>query len=100
MLDLLWTTTSVQQRMIRHDSLLARQAGTVSSLQSLARDAVLLILSTNNTQERLVIPLVDRLGDNITRQTRELLTASYSERLACSPRVPPESEDERRSNFD
>ena len=50
MLDLLWTTTSVQQRMIRHDSLLARQAGSVSSLQSLARDAVLLILSTNNTQ--------------------------------------------------
>ena len=79
MLDLLWTTTSVQQRMIRHDSLVTRQAGSVSSLQSLARDAVLLILSTNNTQERLVIPLVDRLGDNITRQAKDRLLLSYSE---------------------
>ena len=48
--DLLKTFRSVQQRMILHDSLLTRQAGSVPSLQSLARDAVLLILSTNNTQ--------------------------------------------------
>ena len=58
-LDLLWTFRSVRQRMILRDSLLTRQAGSVPSLQSLSRDAVLLILSTNNTQERLVTPLVD-----------------------------------------
>ena len=52
--------------------LLTRQAGSVPSLQSLSRDAVLLILSTNNRQERLVRPLVDRLGQNITRQAREI----------------------------
>ena len=60
-LNQLWSFRSVQQRMILRDSLLTRQAGSVSSLQSLSRDAVLLILSTNNTQERLVRPLVDRL---------------------------------------
>ena len=79
-LDLLWSFRSVQQRMILRDSLLTRQAGSVSSLQSLSRDAVLLILSTNKSQERLVRPLVDRLGKNITRQARELLLTSYSER--------------------
>ena len=78
-LDLLWTFRSVQQRMILRDSLLTRQAG-VSSLQSLSRDAVLLILSTNNSQERLVTPLVDRLEGEITPQAREQLLASYSER--------------------
>ena len=67
--------------MILRDSLLTRQAGSVPSLQSLSRDAVLLILSANNSQERLVTPLVDRLGElDITRQTREMLLASYSER--------------------
>ena len=66
--------------MILRDSLLTRQAGSVPSLQSLSRDAVLLILSTNNSQERLVRPLVDRLGHNITNKARELLLASYSER--------------------
>ena len=79
-LDLLWSFRSVQQRMILRDSLLTRQAGSVPSLQSLSRDAVLLILSTNNTQERLITPLLDRLGENITRQARELLLASYSDR--------------------
>ena len=44
---------SVQQRLILRDSLLTRQAGSVLNLKSLSRDAVLLILSTNNTQERL-----------------------------------------------
>ena len=77
-LDLLWTFRRVQQRMILRDSLLARQADSVSSLQSLARDAVLLILSNNNSQERLVRPLVDRLEQNITRQARENLLAPYS----------------------
>ena len=79
-LDQLWSYRSVQQRMILRDSLLTRQACSVSSLQSLSRDAVLLILSTNNSQERLVRPLADRLGQNITRQAREILLASYSER--------------------
>ena len=65
-LDLLWSFRSVQQRMILRDSLLTRQAGRVPSLQSLSRDAVLLILSTNNSQERLVRPLVDRLGQNLS----------------------------------
>ena len=68
--------------MILRDSLLTRQAGSVPSLQSLSRDAVLLILSTNNTQERLVRPLVGRLGGlDITRQAREILLGSYSGRI-------------------
>ena len=79
-LDLLWTYRSVQQRMILRDSLLTRQAGSVPSLQSLSRDAVLLILSTNNTQERLVTPLVDRLEGEITTRAREILLTSYPER--------------------
>ena len=74
----LWTFRSVQQRMILRDSLLTRQAGSVSSLQSLSRDAVLLILSTNNTQERLVAPLVDRLEGEITTRAREMLLTAYS----------------------
>ena len=78
-LDLLWTFRSVQQRMILRDSLLTRQAGSVPSLQSLSRDAVLLILSTNNSQ-RVVKPLVDRLQGEITTRARDLLLASYSER--------------------
>jgi len=79
-LDQLWSFRSVQQRMILRDSLLTRQAGSVSSLQSLSRDAVLLILSTNNTQERLVTPLVDRLQGEITRRARELLLAPHCEK--------------------
>ena len=67
-------------RMILRDSLLTGQDGSVSSLQSLSRDAVLLILSTNNSQERLVTPLVDRLEGEITIRARDLLLASYSER--------------------
>ena len=66
-LDLLWTFRSVQQRMILRDSLDIRQAGSVSSLQSLSRDAVLLILSTNNSQERLVTPLADMLDAKYLR---------------------------------
>ena len=51
---------------LHHDSLvssiLTRQAGSVPSLQSLSRDAVLLILTTNNNKERQITPVVDRLG--------------------------------------
>ena len=79
--DLLWTFRSVQRRMILRDSLLTRQAGSVSTLSSLSRDAVLLILSTNNTKERLVKPLVDRLEGEITTRATEMLLASYSERI-------------------
>merc|ERR1712062_439935 len=79
-LELLWSFRSVQQRMILRDSLLTRQAGSVPSLQSLSRDAVLLILSTNNTQERLVTPLVDRLEGEITNRAREMLLTPYWER--------------------
>ena len=79
-LDQLWSFRSVQQRMILRDSLLTRQAGSVSSLQSLSRDAVLLILSTNNTQERLVTPLVDRLEGEITIKARDYLLETNSER--------------------
>ena len=68
--------------MILRESLLTRQAGSVPSLQSLSRDAVVLILSTNNSQERLVRPLVDRLGQNITRQAKDILLTSYSERTS------------------
>ena len=78
MKEVLWTCPALQQRMILRDSLLTRQDGSVPSLQSLSRDAVLQILSTNNTEERLVKSLVDRLGLNITRQTREMLLTSYS----------------------
>ena len=67
--------------MILRDSLLTRQAGSLPpSLQSLSRDAVLLTLSTNNSQERLARPLVDGLEGEITTRAREILLASYSER--------------------
>ena len=77
----LWGFRTVQQRMILRDSLLTRQAGSVPSLQSLSRDAVMLILSTNNPRERLVTPLVDRLEGKITTTARDILLASYSERI-------------------
>ena len=54
--------------MIQEDSI--RQ----SSLQSLSRDVVLTSLITNNSQERKVESLVDRLGElELTRQARETL---------------------------
>ena len=80
-LDLLWTFTSVQPRMIHHDSLVTRQAGQeVSSLQKLSRDAVMLSIVTNNSQERRVKPLVDRLKGEIIVPARKMLLASYSGR--------------------
>ena len=57
----LWTFTSVQRRMIPQESQLARQSDHVPSLQRQSRDAVMLRLTSNNSQERLVRPLVDRL---------------------------------------
>ena len=45
---------------------------------------MLLIRSTNNTQERLITPLVDRLEGEITPQAREQLLASCSERKGYS----------------
>ena len=78
-LKLLWTFTSVQRRMIPQESLLTRQAGSVPSLQSLSRDAVMLLIITSNNQERLVRPLVDRLGGlDITPQAREQLLDSHT----------------------
>ena len=77
-LDQLWSFRSVQQRMILSDSQLTRRS--VSTLARLSRDAVVLILCSNNSQERLVTPLVDRLEGEITRQAREQLLASYSVR--------------------
>ena len=67
MLDLLSTFAGPRLRMIQEDSI--RQ----SSLQSLSRDVVLTSLITNNSQERKVESLVDRLGEDITRQAREML---------------------------
>ena len=62
-LKLLWTFTSVRRRMILHEALVTRQTQTdsISSLEKLSRDAVMLSLISNNTQERLVNPLVDRM---------------------------------------
>ena len=59
----LWTFTSVQQRMIPQESLVTRQAQAdrVPSLKRQSRDAVMLRLTSNNTQERLVKTLVDRM---------------------------------------
>ena len=76
--DLLWTFRSVQGRMILEDNLLSRQAGRVFSLQRLSRDAVLTSLA-NNSQERLVRPLVDRLEGQITELASDQLKTSYSE---------------------
>ena len=81
---ILWTYRSVQQRMILQDSLATRKAGDVRPLFSLAKDAVLLSLGTNNSQERLAGPLVDRLGENlgwkdwVTGKKLLLALASYS----------------------
>ena len=72
-LSLLRAFTSVRQRMLVTE---ASQARDSASLQSLSRDAVLLSLIETNSQERLVRPLVDRLGQNITRRAREILLTS------------------------
>ena len=74
LLDKLWTFTGPRLRMIQRESLLSRQSSTMSSLQSLSRDVVLTSLITNNSQERKVESLVDRLGElELTRQAKETL---------------------------
>ena len=72
-LDLLGTFTGPRLRMIQRDSLLSRHFGTLTSLQSLARDVVLVSLIINNSQEREVRSLVERLGEDITWRSREIL---------------------------
>ena len=74
------TIRSLLFRTILHDSHLIRKAGKVSKLQSLVRDSVLLTLSSNNTQERLVKPLVDKLKDQLPTRLMNFLKAPYSER--------------------
>ena len=81
LLDHLWTFTGPRLRMIKRESLLSRQSGTMSSLQSLSRDAMLVSLVTNNSQERKVESLVERLGENITRQAREILLGPRRENV-------------------
>ena len=58
-LDLLFQFTTVQQRMLQWEASLARQARSPPSLQSLARDAVVLRLcwcgNHHHTQVRLAI---------------------------------------------
>ena len=73
LLNLLGTFTGPRFRMIQRDSLLSRHFGTMSSLQSLVRDVVLVNLITNNVKERLVRSLVERLGEDITWRSREIL---------------------------
>ena len=77
-LELLWTFSSVQRRMILKDNLLDREAGRVFSLQRLSRDAVVTHLVTNS-QERLVRPLVDRLEGQVTAVAKDQLQTAYSE---------------------
>ena len=65
--------TSVRQRIIVKA---ARRARDSPSLQSLSRDAILVSLIKTNPQERLLTPLVERLGLNITRAARDRLLTS------------------------
>ena len=61
-------------RQIKADSIFNRHFSILPSLQSLSRDAVLVSLITNNTGERNVRSLVERLlGQKITRRSREIL---------------------------
>ena len=61
----LWTCTTCQHRMIPEESLItrqtARETGLVPSLVRQSRDAVMLRLTSNNSRERLVEPLVEKL---------------------------------------
>ena len=82
MLDLLSTFTGPRLRMIQEDSLLSRQSGTMSSLQSLSRDVVLTSLITNNNQKRKVESLLDGLGLR-TWQAREMLPTIAWKRCPC-----------------
>ena len=71
MKKLLWTVPALQERMICADSLADRQAGRVSSLVSLAGNAMLLSLAANNNQERLAGALIDRLLEGLALWDRQ-----------------------------
>ena len=72
-LDKLNTFTVPRLRIIQRDSLLNRNNGVTTSLESLARDVVLVTIIINNSQERRVGRLLDRLGDIINWRFREIL---------------------------
>ena len=61
-------------RQIKADSTFNAHFSILPSLQSLSRDAVLVSLITNNTGERNISSLVERLlGQNFTCRSREIL---------------------------
>ena len=78
-LDKLATFTGPRLRMIQRDSLLSRMDGMMTSLEILSRDAVLVSLITNNSQERNMESLVDRLGQEITWSSKQILLCSRYE---------------------
>ena len=65
--------TTVRLRQIKADSIFNRHISILPSLQSLSRDVVLVSLITNNTKEKEVRTLVDRLGLNVTHRSRDIL---------------------------
>ena len=65
--------TTVRLRQIEADSIFNRHFSILPSLQSLSRDVVLVSLITNNTKEKEVRTLVDRLGLNVTHRSRDIL---------------------------
>ena len=75
-LDHLWRFTGPRLRMIKTE---ARQVTTPASLQRLSRDSVLVTMITNNTEERKVTTLVDRLEGEITRQAMQVLLETRGE---------------------
>ena len=78
-LEKLATFTGPRLRMIQRDSLLSRMDGMMTSLESLSRDAVLISLVINNSQERNMESLVERLGQDITWRSRQILLCSRYE---------------------
>ena len=75
-LDHLWRFSGPRLRMIKRES---RQVTTPASLQRLSRDSVLVTMITNNTEERKVTTLVDRLEGEITRQAMQFLLETTGE---------------------
>ena len=73
MLDQDLQGTTVRLRQIEADSIFNRHFSILPSLQSLCRDVVLVNLITNNTKEKEVRTLVDRLGVNMTHRSRDIL---------------------------
>ena len=75
-LDHLLRFSGPRLRMIKRES---RQVTTPASLQRLSRDSVLVTMITNNTEERKVTTLVDRLEGEITRQAMQVLLETRGE---------------------